>query len=231
MPCCRKPAGSRPTCWPRLTPSATSSARRSRRRHHHAPRLEAGLPRLGRRRLERGVTAGAMGGQGLPHALNAACIEMWNSASMAFGIGPVLTMGAAEALANYGTEELKQRYLPKLVSGEWMGTMQLTEPQAGSDVGALRTKAVREQDGTYRITGRRSSSPTASTISPTTSSTSCWRGCPTRRPATGAFRCFWCPRCSSARTALFASITTCAPIPSSTSSGFTPPDLHHGVRG
>ena len=68
------------------------------------------------------------GGQALPHALNAACIEMWNSASMAFGIGPVLTMGAAEALANYGSEELKQRYLPKLVSGEWMGTMQLTEP-------------------------------------------------------------------------------------------------------
>jgi 3-(methylsulfanyl)propanoyl-CoA dehydrogenase len=95
------------------------------------------------------------GGQALPHALNAACIEMWNSASMAFGIGPVLTMGAAEALASYGSEELKQRYLPKLVSGEWMGTMQLTEPQAGSDVGALRTKAVRQQDGTYRITGQK----------------------------------------------------------------------------
>jgi alkylation response protein AidB-like acyl-CoA dehydrogenase len=95
------------------------------------------------------------GGQALPHALNAACIEMWNSASMAFGIGPVLTMGAAEALANYGSEQLKQTYLPKLVSGEWMGTMQLTEPQAGSDVGALRTKAVRADDGSYRITGQK----------------------------------------------------------------------------
>src|SRR5262249_48466086 len=95
------------------------------------------------------------GGQGLPHALNAACIEMWNSASVAFGIGPVLTMGAAEALANYGSEELKKTYLPKLVSGEWMGTMQLTEPQAGSDVGALRTKAARAGDGTYRITGQK----------------------------------------------------------------------------
>src|SRR5215203_4882047 len=103
-----------------------------------------------------GLAASAdWGGQGLPHALNAACIEMWNSASMAFGIGPVLTMGAAEALANYGSEELKQRYLPKLVSGEWMGTMQLTEPQAGSDVGALRTKAARQQDGTYRIAGQK----------------------------------------------------------------------------
>jgi alkylation response protein AidB-like acyl-CoA dehydrogenase len=93
------------------------------------------------------------GGQDLPHALNAACVEMWNSASMAFGIGPVLTMAAIDALAAYGNDELKQLYLSKLVSGEWMGTMQLTEPQAGSDVGALRTKAERAADGTYRITG------------------------------------------------------------------------------
>ncbi|HEY4140937.1 MAG TPA: acyl-CoA dehydrogenase family protein [Pseudolabrys sp.] len=93
------------------------------------------------------------GGQELPHALNAACVEMWNSASMAFGIGPVLTMAAIDALAAYGSDELKQLYLEKLVSGEWMGTMQLTEPQAGSDVGALRTKAERASDGSYRITG------------------------------------------------------------------------------
>jgi alkylation response protein AidB-like acyl-CoA dehydrogenase len=93
------------------------------------------------------------GGQALPHALNAACIELWNSASMAFGIGPVLTMGAVEALAAYGSDELKKTYGPKLASGEWMGTMQLTEPQAGSDVGALRTKAERAADGSYRITG------------------------------------------------------------------------------
>ncbi len=95
------------------------------------------------------------GGQGLPHAVNAACIEMWNSASMAFGIGPVLTMGAVEALAAYGAEDLKRAYLPKLASGEWMGTMQLTEPQAGSDVGALRTRAERAGDGSYRITGQK----------------------------------------------------------------------------
>jgi alkylation response protein AidB-like acyl-CoA dehydrogenase len=93
------------------------------------------------------------GGQGLPHALNAACIEMWNSASMAFGIGPVLTMGAIEALNNHGADALKQKYLGKLTTGEWMGTMQLTEPQAGSDVGALRARAERAADGTYRITG------------------------------------------------------------------------------
>jgi len=95
------------------------------------------------------------GGQGLPQAVNAACIEMWNSAAMAFGIGPVLTMAAIKALSLHGSEELKQRYLPKLVSGEWMGTMQLTEPQAGSDVGALRAKAERAGDGTYRISGQK----------------------------------------------------------------------------
>jgi len=93
------------------------------------------------------------GGQSLPHALNSACIEMWNSASMAFGIGPVLTMGAIEALDKHGTDALKRKYLQKLTTGEWMGTMQLTEPQAGSDVGALRTKAERAPDGSYRITG------------------------------------------------------------------------------
>ena len=95
----------------------------------------------------------AWGGQGLPRAVNAACIEMWNSAAMAFGLGPVLTMAAANSLAAFGAEDLKKTYLPKLVSGEWMGTMELTEPQAGSDVGALRTRAERANDGSYRITG------------------------------------------------------------------------------
>jgi alkylation response protein AidB-like acyl-CoA dehydrogenase len=95
----------------------------------------------------------AFGGQGLPHALNSACIEMWNSASMASGIGPVLTMGAIEALSSHGSDALRSKYLEKLTTGEWMGTMQLTEPQAGSDVGALRTRAERVPDGSYRITG------------------------------------------------------------------------------
>jgi acyl-CoA dehydrogenase len=95
------------------------------------------------------------GGQGLPQAVNAACIEMWNSAAMAFGLGPVLTVAAIDALVAHGSDELKRVYLPKLVSGEWMGTMQLTEPQAGSDVGASRTRAERAADGSYRITGQK----------------------------------------------------------------------------
>ena len=95
------------------------------------------------------------GGQGLPVLLNTACLEMWNAASMAFGIGPVLTMGAVEALVAHGTDELRATYLAKLVSGEWTGTMNLTEPQAGSDLGALRTRAERQGDGTYRIFGQK----------------------------------------------------------------------------
>jgi alkylation response protein AidB-like acyl-CoA dehydrogenase len=95
------------------------------------------------------------GGQGLPQAVNMACIEIWHQASMAFGLGPILTMSAAEALAAHGSEVLKRTYLPKLVSGEWMGTMQLTEPQAGSDVGALRTRAEPVGDGSYRLKGQK----------------------------------------------------------------------------
>ncbi len=97
----------------------------------------------------------AWGGQALPQIVNAACTEMWHSASMAFADGPMLTMAAIDALHAHGSEELKKAYLEKLVTGEWMGTMQLTEPQAGSDVGALRTRAERVADGTYRITGQK----------------------------------------------------------------------------
>ena len=95
------------------------------------------------------------GGQDLPRAVNAACTEMWNAAAMAFGVGPLLTMSAVDALLAHGSDALRRVYLPKLVSGAWMGTMQLTEPQAGSDVGALRTKAEPAADGSYRITGQK----------------------------------------------------------------------------
>jgi 3-(methylsulfanyl)propanoyl-CoA dehydrogenase len=95
------------------------------------------------------------GGQGLPQVLNAACTEMWNAAAMAFGVGPMLTMGAIDALNAHGSDALKRAYLEKLISGEWTGTMQLTEPQAGSDVGALRSRAERAGDGSYRITGQK----------------------------------------------------------------------------
>lgn len=93
------------------------------------------------------------GGQGLPLAINAACTEIWSAANVAFGLCPLLTASAIEALDAHGSDELKKIYLEKLVSGEWTGTMQLTEAQAGSDVGALRTRAEKQADGTYRIKG------------------------------------------------------------------------------
>ncbi|MCE7028419.1 acyl-CoA dehydrogenase [Jiella avicenniae] len=95
------------------------------------------------------------GGQALPTALAAAVGEMWNHASMPFALGPLLTIGAVEALEKHGSEELKRVYLEKLVSGEWMGTMNLTEPQAGSDLSALRARAERQGDGSYRIFGQK----------------------------------------------------------------------------
>jgi alkylation response protein AidB-like acyl-CoA dehydrogenase len=97
----------------------------------------------------------AFGGQGLPTMLGVAALEMWNSGSMAFALGPTLTMGAVEALDRHASETLKATYLEKLVSGAWMGTMNLTEPQAGSDLGALRTRAEPAGDGTYRIFGQK----------------------------------------------------------------------------
>ena len=93
------------------------------------------------------------GGQGLPLALNMACTEIWSSANIAFGLCPLLTASAIEAMDAHGSEALKTIYLAKMVSGEWTGTMQLTEPQAGSEVGALRTRAERQADGSYRLTG------------------------------------------------------------------------------
>ncbi len=101
-----------------------------------------------------GVTgATEFGGQGLPHTLGLALQEFWQSANIAFGLCPILSQGAIEALTAHGTQEQKKTYLPKLISGAWTGTMNLTEPQAGSDVGALKTKAVKSADGTYKITG------------------------------------------------------------------------------
>jgi alkylation response protein AidB-like acyl-CoA dehydrogenase len=95
------------------------------------------------------------GGQGLPVLVQSACGELWNSAAMAFALGTLLTAGAVDAIATHGSDHLKATYLPKLVSGEWMGTMNLTEPQAGSDLNALRARAERAGDGTYRISGQK----------------------------------------------------------------------------
>ncbi len=95
------------------------------------------------------------GGLGLPQTLATALNEMMSGANLALNLGPLLTQGQIEALAAHASDELRALYLPKLISGEWGGTMNLTEPQAGSDVGALRTRAEPMGDGTYAITGQK----------------------------------------------------------------------------
>ena len=95
------------------------------------------------------------GGQGLPQLVATAVEEMWHSSNMAFDLCPLLTQGAIEAIELVGTPEQKARFLPRMVSGEWTGTMNLTEPQAGSDLAAVRTKAVKQPDGSYRLSGNK----------------------------------------------------------------------------
>ena len=97
----------------------------------------------------------AYDGGGLPSAVALATVEMWNAANLGFSLCPLLTQGAIESILAHGTEEQQQKYLKKLVSGEWAATMNLTESQAGSDVGALRTKAEPAEDGTWRISGQK----------------------------------------------------------------------------
>ncbi|MBU2339799.1 MAG: acyl-CoA dehydrogenase family protein, partial [Alphaproteobacteria bacterium] len=93
------------------------------------------------------------GGQGMPHALGFALEEFISSANQAFGMYPGLTNGAVSALIAKGSQEQKDRYLPKMISGEWSGTMNLTEPQCGTDLGMIRTKAEPQADGSYALTG------------------------------------------------------------------------------
>ena len=93
------------------------------------------------------------GGQGLPYVLSAAMMDNLNAANLGFALCPMLSMGAIEALEQHGSDELKRDYLPKIVSGEWPATMNLTEPQAGSDVGALKTRAEPVGDGSWRLRG------------------------------------------------------------------------------
>ena len=104
-----------------------------------------------------GTLAGPVeqGGQGLPLSLATVVMEDLGSANMAFSLVMMLTPGAVEALRHHGSEELKRTWLPKLITGEWTGTMNLTEPQAGSDVGALKTRADPGANGTYRLRGQK----------------------------------------------------------------------------
>ncbi len=94
-----------------------------------------------------------LGGQGLPKLIHSACIEMVNSANLSFALCPLLTDGAIEALLTAGSDEQKSTYIPKMIGGQWTGTMNLTEPQAGSDLSLVRTRAEPQPDGSYKIFG------------------------------------------------------------------------------
>src|SRR5690606_15238218 len=95
------------------------------------------------------------GGQGLPKLVATPCIEMLNAANLSFALCPLLTDGAIEALLTAGSPAQHQLYVPNLISGKWTGTMNLTEPQAGSDLALVRSKAVPQPDGTYRVFGQK----------------------------------------------------------------------------
>ncbi|MAS86590.1 MAG: acyl-CoA dehydrogenase [Micavibrio sp.] len=95
------------------------------------------------------------GGQNLPWAMAFPIQEMWQAANMAFGLCPLLNQGAVEAILHHGSDEQKEIYLPKLISGEWTGTMNLTEPQAGSDLAAVKSRAEPQADGSYKISGQK----------------------------------------------------------------------------
>ena len=141
-----------------LAPLNASGDREGCALENGAVRTPRGFPQAYRQFVDGGWNSVAFdpehGGQGLPWAVSTAVAEIWHSSNMAFALCPMLTQGAIELLQTHGSPEQKARYLPRMVSGEWTGTMNLTEPQAGSDLAAVRTRAVREGDH-YRVTGQK----------------------------------------------------------------------------
>ncbi|TPW29081.1 acyl-CoA dehydrogenase [Martelella alba] len=144
-------------CTEQLLPINASGDEEGCRLENGVVRTPKGFPEAYRAFAESGWTAMSAdpewGGQGLPEALNKLVEEMTCSTNLSFGLYPGLTHGAYTALVDHASDELKQAYLPKMVAGIWTGTMCLTEPHCGTDLGLLRTRAVPQDDGSYRITG------------------------------------------------------------------------------
>ena len=151
----KKPPNWPPRCWRRSTSRATCRVPRSALLSHysrhrlHLRRIEASSKAAGTVSAARGTRRPR-----LPELFNTATQEMWNSANMSFALCPMLNAGAIEAISHAGSAEQRALYLPNMVSGEWTGTMNLTEPQAGPDLSAVRTRAV-PQDDHYRIFGQK----------------------------------------------------------------------------
>ena len=143
-----------------LSPLNASGDRQGCRRHPDGSvQTPDGFPQAYARLVEAGwpllSAEPEMGGQGLPHVVNIAWTEMVSASNMAFGMYPGLTHGAYQALMAGGSEAQKQAYGPRMASGEWAGTMNLTEPHCGTDLGLIRTRAVPSADGSYAITGQK----------------------------------------------------------------------------
>lgn len=142
-----------------LAPLNTAGDRSGARLENGAVTTAAGFKEAYRQYCEGGwnsvVFDPAHGGQGLPWLVAFAVQEMWQGANMSFGLCPLLNQGAVEAIEAHASEALKTEYLEKMIAGEWTGTMNLTEPQAGSDLAAVRTKAVPDGEGAYRIFGQK----------------------------------------------------------------------------
>ncbi|MDO8933913.1 MAG: acyl-CoA dehydrogenase [Rhodocyclaceae bacterium] len=142
-----------------LAPLNFSGDQEGARWHDNQVTMPAGFKEAYTQFSDRGWTAfdgdPEYGGQGLPRVVSAAVREMWKASNMAFSLCPLLTGGAIEALELCGTPDQKQMYLPNMISGKWTGTMNLTEPQAGSDLAAIRSRAEPQPDGTYRIFGQK----------------------------------------------------------------------------
>jgi alkylation response protein AidB-like acyl-CoA dehydrogenase len=158
------------------------------------------------------------GGQGLPQTLATIVLENLGAANMAFSLCPMLSAGAVEALKHHGTPQQQDQWLPRLISGEWTGTMNLTEPQAGSDVGALKTRAEPAGDGMFRIKGQKifitfGDHDLAQNIVHLVLAR-----LPDAPAGTRGISLFLVPKCAPT-----ARRTTCAASPSSISSASTPP--------
>ena len=142
-----------------LSPLNVSGDRQGARWNEGQVSTASGWPAAYQQFVESGWNALACnpeyGGQGLPRIVSTLVEEMWNGANIAFTLCPMLTRGAIEAIESRGSDQLKRSYLPKMVSGEWTGTMNLTESQAGSDLSAVRTRAVRQADGSYKLHGQK----------------------------------------------------------------------------
>lgn len=162
------------------------------------------------------------GGQNLPRTVQILVDEMLSGSNLSFGLFPGLTRGACEAIEAHASQKLKETYLPNMIAGVWTGAMAMTENNAGSDLGLLKTTATPRPDGSWTVTGSRYSSRRVIMTWRTTSFISCWRGYRMRLRAPEASACFSARKCWSMTMAALGSVTPFLSVRWSTRWGFMP---------